>query len=141
MEKLHETSNTYTRYDPDIDVIVCSADESVEGEEFRQYMTDIVNGLRETGSSKVVVDVSDTTTQLPENVFQWAVTTWSQLAVDSGLEHLAVAMPESMFATLGIEKMLESGEVKVNQKTFPSRDRAVEWIQRQESFYTSTRVE
>jgi hypothetical protein len=112
----------------------------LHGGEFREYMQAILDAVRETGTHRLVVDTSKSAGYMHKEDREWAGTTWRQQAVEAGLTHLGIVMPDSIMARLNYADVHTSAEEEIYAKTFDRRYEAIEWIVEREPMFVSTRT-
>ncbi|WP_324756615.1 hypothetical protein [Haloarcula montana] len=117
-------------YDSDSDAIVARMTDFAEGEPFREYMNAIIDAIEDTGSSRVVADTSQMGA-LAEEDQVWSVKDWAPRAEDSGLDHMALVMPESVVAEMSVDSVVEMADDTINRDLFEDADEALDWIARQ----------
>jgi hypothetical protein len=117
-------------YDSGMGAIVARMDEYAEGEEFRRYMDSIIDAMDATGSDRIIADTSEIP-PLDQDDQQWSVVDWAPRAEDSGLEHMAMVMPESVVSEMSIENVVEMSDDTINRELFDELEDAKTWIGRQ----------
>ena len=115
-------------YEPEDKVVIATQYRIVEGAPLREYMNTIIDVLEETSANKLIADASACEGRLSQADHAWISTQWSHRAVEAGLEHVGIVMPESLVTTLVVDDIVKSGADPVSQKAFSTRSDAKDWL-------------
>jgi len=115
-------------YDDYCGAVVGRMTEFAEGEQFKEYMEAIIDGIEDTGSDKVLADSSQFDAALTQEDQAWSVTDWSPRAQDAGVEHMALVMPEAVVAKMSIDNVVEMADDTINRGLYDDVDEAKEWL-------------
>jgi hypothetical protein len=117
-------------FDESMEAVVATVHDYAEGETFRAYMDSIIDGLEDTGTSKLLADTTDMG-PLDQDDQVWSVQDWAPRAEAAGLEHIAFVMPESVIANLSVENVMDMVEDGINRNYFDDPVEARQWLREQ----------
>ena len=85
--------------------------------------------LSRLGSIKILLDLSQLMMMNVEDR-NWTENVWQQEIASTGLKKMAILMPDDLFASLSVNKMVESLKKNAYWKTetFDNEEQAYEWL-------------
>jgi hypothetical protein len=118
-------------HDEECDAVVGKQTEFADGEDFREYMNELITAVEDTGCDTMIADTSEFQSALTEDDQAWSVTEWSPRAEGAGLENLAMVMPEAVVAEMSVDAVVEMSEDTLNRELFDDFQDAQEWASQQ----------
>jgi len=119
------------RYDESCDAVIGELTEFTSGEEFREYMESLIDALEDNATDRMIADSSDFDSALTEEDQVWSVKDWSPRAQESGLDHMAMVMPEAVVAEMSIDQVVEMADDSINRGLFDDFEEAKQWVREQ----------
>jgi hypothetical protein len=83
--------------------------------------------LRERDGSKMIGD-SRAMKALDQDSQEWSSIDWSPRAEEAGLAHLVVVYPESVVASMSVDKVLNAADDSIERHVTDDYDEAESWI-------------
>ena len=127
----YDTDFAVVRYDESCDAVIGELTEFTTGEDFREYMEALIDALETEDTDRMIADSSDFDSALTEEDQVWSVKDWSPRAQESGLDHMAMVMPESVVAEMSIDQVVEMANDTINRELFDDFEEAKQWVRRQ----------
>lgn len=127
----YQSSFATVEYDESCEAVIGELREFTEGEQFREYMEEIIDAIEERDTNRVMADTSQFESALHQEDQAWSARDWAPRAEDAGLDHLAMVMPESVIAELSVDSIIEMTEDTINRELFDDVGEAKAWLRDQ----------
>lgn len=105
--------------------------EFTEGEDFREYMEELIDVVEEKQADKVIGDTSQFNAALTQEDQGWAAMDWAPRAQDAGVDHMAMVMPSDVVAKMSVDSIVEMTDDSINRELFSDIDEAKSWLREQ----------
>jgi len=130
MQLLDEADAYTIEWDPNNEIPVFRWEESVRGEEFREYSRRFQEVMDERGTEKYIVDTRAITAH-DDSDKQWLAETWVPELIEQGIRRAAGVYGESAIASMEMEKVeknLSAIHPDYEFRVFATEEEAKEWL-------------
>jgi len=123
-----ETEYARIEYDEASGAVVGELLEFVEGEDFREYMDEIITVVEEKQATKVIGDTSQFEAALTQEDQGWSVQDWAPRAEAAGVDYMALVMPSDVVAKMSVDSIVEMADDSLERELFSDIEEAKSWL-------------
>jgi hypothetical protein len=127
----YETEYARIEYDEHSGAVVGQTLEFAEGDDFREYMDEIITVVEKKGADKVIGDTSKFEGALTQDDQAWSVQDWAPRAEAAGVDYMALVMPSDVVAKMSVDSIVEMADDSIERELFSELDEAKAWLAEQ----------